>query len=156
MTGGRRPAAAEFRRVSVADLPALLDLQAAYYREDGYPFDASAARAAWTALLADEGLGAAWTAVAGDDVVGYLVVTFGFSLEYRGRDAFIDELYVTPGWRGAGLGRQAMTIADAACRASGVRALHLEVEPDKPRAAALYASHGFADRGRRLMTKRFQ
>jgi ribosomal protein S18 acetylase RimI-like enzyme len=142
-------------RLREADLDSLLALQALYYREDGYSFDRRAARRAWRRLLDDAMLGHGWSARSGADVVGYLVLTFGYSLEYRGRDAFIDELYIAPAFRGRGLGRQALRLADQACRRLGVRALHLEVEAGKAAARALYARSGFADRRRRLMTKTF-
>ena len=90
----------------------------------------------------------------GGEPAGYLVLTWGYSLEFHGRDAFIDELYVDPRHRGLGLGRQAVEWAEAACRAHGAGAMHLEVEIDNERAHALYRRIGFAERGLRLMTKR--
>jgi ribosomal protein S18 acetylase RimI-like enzyme len=39
-------------------------------------------------------------------------------------------------------------------RRLGVRALHLEVEPDNEAGVALYLSEGFGDRGRQLYTRR--
>ncbi len=86
-------------------------------------------------------------------VVGYLAVTLGFSLEYRGRDAFIDELFIEPGSRGLGLGREALEIAERYCRECGVRALHLEVERHHQSAFELYRRTGFEDHDRYLMTK---
>jgi ribosomal protein S18 acetylase RimI-like enzyme len=43
--------------------------------------------------------------------------------------------------------------AEDACLRLGVRALHLETDRTNPRAAALYARHGYVDHGRHLMTK---
>ncbi len=34
-----------------------------------------------------------WTIYWEDQVVGYIALTFGFSFEYKGRDAFIDEFF---------------------------------------------------------------
>lgn len=127
---------------------------AAYYAEDGYPFSASEARTAVTKLMSTPSLGALWVAELDGGVAGYLAVTFGFSLEYRGRDAFLDELYVAERFRGCGLGREAMELAERFCRESGVRALHLEVEQHRGEARELYRRRGFASRSRELMTKR--
>jgi ribosomal protein S18 acetylase RimI-like enzyme len=85
---------------------------------------------------------------------GYLVLTWGYSLEFHGRDAFIDELYVAPAHRGVGVGRDAVAFAETACREHGAGAVHLEVELDNERAHGLYRRSGFAERGLRLMTKR--
>ena len=83
-----------------------------------------------------------------------LKTTFiGYSIEYGGRDAFIDEVYIRAAYRGQGIGRQAMMFAETQCRALGVRALHLEVARDNTNAHALYRKVGFVDHDRYLMTK---
>lgn len=142
------------RRGRERDVPALLPMMAAYYAQDGYPFDEATAGAALAALAADERLGWLWVLERTGRPAGYLAVTLGFSLEYGGRDAFVDELYLAPEARGRGLGRALLRRAERACRAAGVRALHLEVEPGRRAAQALYRKAGFVDQGRRLMTRR--
>jgi GNAT superfamily N-acetyltransferase len=84
----------------------------------------------------------------------YLVITFGFSLEFGGRDAFVDELYVADEARGQGLGTLALEVAEAACREAGIHALHLEVEHVNARARALYERTGYQAHDRHLMTKK--
>jgi GNAT superfamily N-acetyltransferase len=142
-----------FRPANPTDVEALLKLQVAYYADDGYPFVETEARACWERLLGQPDNGRAWVAEHDGRLVGYSVLTFGYSLEYRGRDAFVDELYVAPEWRGRGLGREALSIIDAACAAAGVRALHLEVERNKETARGLYRRWGFVEHDRVLMTK---
>jgi len=143
-----------FRPAAPADLDALLALQRDYYAEDGYPFVPAVAREAFGRLLADRALGAAWLAEDGGRVAAYVVVTLGWSLEFGGRDAFVDELYVAPAARGRGLGSAGLAAAEAGARALGVRTLHLEVEHGKPAALDLYRRRGFAEHGRRLLKKR--
>ena len=144
-----------FRPASDADAPAIMRLMAGLYQEDGeVRLDPAAAERALRQLLALPEAGAVWLAEVGGEAVGYLAVTWGFSLEYHGRDAYIDELYVAPAHRGRGIGREALELADAACRSRGIRALHLEVERANVRAEALYRQAGFLDQDRRLMTRR--
>ena len=144
-----------FRPAVDGDIDGLLELMRAFYEEDGStPFVADAATSGLRALLRDPGHGRVWLIEHEGESAGYLVVTWGFSLEFHGRDAFIDELYVVPAHRGAGLGRQAVELAETACRSYGAGALHLEVETGNERAHALYRRSGFVDRGMRLMTKR--
>jgi ribosomal protein S18 acetylase RimI-like enzyme len=127
----------------------------ALYDEDGStPLREDAAETALRGLLAAPDRGLVWVIEQAGEAAGYLVLTWGYSLEFHGRDAFIDELYVAPSYRGAGLGRQAVEWAEDACRAHGAGAVHLEVEIDNERAHALYRRRGFAERGLRLMTKR--
>jgi ribosomal protein S18 acetylase RimI-like enzyme len=141
------------RSATLGDLDALLPLLRDFYAEDRHPFDASAVRAALEGLVRDPALGRAFLIEDGGALAGYLVVTFGYSLEFRGRDAFLDELYVAPAHRGRGLGREALRVAEACCLEAGARALHLEVRHDNEAAQGLYRSWGFGDRENYLMSK---
>jgi len=104
-------------------------------------------------LIANPALGALFVVEMSDRIEAYLVVTFGYSLEFGGRDAFVDELYVAPSARKKGLGTAALDTAEQACRAAGIRALHLEVERINLRAKSLYDRRGFYEHSRHLMTK---
>lgn len=148
--------ASAFRPATPADLPTVLALMRGFYAEDGATYD-DEAEGALRALLEDSGLGRVFLIIEeGGVAVGYLVVAFGYSLEFRGRDAFVDELYVAPAHRGHGLGREALRVAEQCCREAGVRALHLEVRPDNAQARRLYASQGYADREYYLMSKKLR
>jgi len=131
----------------------ILPLMRDYYGEDGYPFVLEEAAPALDRFLRGSELGRAWVLLDGGKVCGYLFLTFGYSLEYRGRDAFIDEIYVVPALRGGGHGERGLAVAEQGARESGVRVLHLEVEKAKPRTAAFYRRVGFEDHDRWLMSK---
>ena len=143
-----------FRRATDGDVDTVVEMMRDYYDDEGYPFDAVATRDAAQRLCESAELGALWMIDVSDEPVGYLVVTFGFSMEYRGRDAFIDDLYLRPDARGQGIGTQAIATAEAFCRAHDVHALHLEVEGEKLGARRLYERSGFVANDRALMTKR--
>jgi ribosomal protein S18 acetylase RimI-like enzyme len=146
--------AVAFRPATTADEPALLELMREFYRHAAMAWDEAAARAALHGLLADAGLGRALLIELDGALAGYLAVCFGYSLEFLGRDAFVDELYVREAFRGRGLGARALEIAADLCRECGVRALHLEVEHRNTRAQEIYRKAGFADREHYLMTRR--
>jgi ribosomal protein S18 acetylase RimI-like enzyme len=141
------------RPATSADVEPLLGLVEAFHSEDGYPFREEETRINLLRLLGDPQLGRLWVVEDAGALAGYLVLALGFSLEFRGRDAFVDELYLAPSHRGRGLGKQALALAEAACRELGVRALHLEVERDNDEALGLYRKAGFVDHDRYLMTK---
>ena len=141
------------RAAGARDLPLLLGMMRGLYAHDRLPWRPRPARAALARLLRDTRRGRAWLIVAGGEPAGYLVVTLGWSLEYLGRDAFVDELYLEPAWRGRGVGSAAVRLAEAACRRLGVRALHLEVERRNRRARRFYRRAGFVDHDRFLMTR---
>jgi ribosomal protein S18 acetylase RimI-like enzyme len=125
-----------------------------YYAFDGHPYDKCKARKALLALLREPSFGRTWTICAGDAPVGYLVLTFGYSLEFLGRDAFLDEFFLRPSHRGLGWGRQALDFAETEARAHGVQAIHLEVVRSNETAHSFYRKAGFRDRGHYLLSKR--
>jgi ribosomal protein S18 acetylase RimI-like enzyme len=141
------------RAASLADVDALVTLMSAFYREDGDSFDADASRAAFTALLAEPAWGRVWLAEEDGSVIAYVALTLGYSMEFGGRDAFVDDVYVVPTHRGRGVGSALLAECEQACHELGVRALHLGVRPSN-RAAALYRRFGFREQQHRLMTKR--
>jgi ribosomal protein S18 acetylase RimI-like enzyme len=145
---------APFRPATPADEPTLLELMREFYAEDRMPLDEAAARAALRGVLGDPSRGSAVLIEVDGAVAGYLVVCFGWSLEFQGRDAFVDELFLRAPFRGRGIGTRALEVAAELCRGSGVRALHLEVERGKTRAQLLYRRAGFVDRDHYLMTRR--
>ncbi len=85
------------------------------------------ARRATLALLETPVFGNIWLLKLAEEAVGYMVLTFGFSLEFGGRDALLDELFIAEHHRGSGLGKQALLFAFDHCKKAGIRALHLEV-----------------------------
>ena len=142
-----------FRLATPGDVGLIVAMMRAYYAQDGYTFVEEEARAAALMLIKDPKLGRLWVALDGDKIVGYVAVALGFSFEYRGREAFVDELLIAQSHRGRGLGREALELAEAYCREMGVNALHLEVERHRETALELYRDRGFEDFGRFLKTK---
>ena len=135
------------------DLEELLPLMREFYAGERLPFDEAVLRRALAELWLEPLHGAVWLARVEGYPVGYGVLCCGFSLEYRGRDAFVDELFVRPDRRNAGIGGHILDAMEAACRESGIEALHLEVDHDNPEGRRLYARRGFVDHERHLMTK---
>ena len=121
---------------------------------DGRSFDEAAHRAALLDLLADESLGCAWLIETDEQAVGYVILTLGYSLEFHGRNALVDELYLVEEARGQGIGTAVLGLLEEICRRFGVRALHLEVDRENVRAQALYRRVGYLDHDRYLLTKR--
>jgi GNAT superfamily N-acetyltransferase len=143
-----------FRPAADADLPALVALLRDSYAADGQGFDEDQATRTISWMMRDPARGDVRVAQDESGLVGYLILTFGFSLEYGGVDAFVDELYFVPEKRGQGLGTRALALAEQVCRERGVRALHLTVDRPKVRARDLYLRSGFVEHDRLLMTKR--
>lgn len=131
-------------------------MMAAFYAEDGMPFDRGRADSAVRQLLSGPELGRTWIAERNGEIAGYAVLTLGFSMEYMGRDGFIDDLYVRPGHRGRGVGTALLRELLGTCPELQVRALHLEVGRNKVGARSLYRRFGFLDHDRLLMTRQLE
>lgn len=87
--------------------------------------------------------------------IGYMVITFGWSVEFGGLDGIIDELFIRPGVRGRGIASEALVALPRALAGGGLRAIHLEVDKTNAQALKLYRRAGFATRDNYLsMSKR--
>jgi ribosomal protein S18 acetylase RimI-like enzyme len=135
------------------DLETFLELMREYYAYDGHEYDDAKARRALSKLLTVDQWGCAWLIRAGEAIIGYMVMCFGYSLEFGGRDAFLDEIYLREAYRGKGIGGQAIQYMVEDCRARGIKALHLEVMPGNARAIGFYERAGFENRGSSLMSQ---
>ena len=140
------------RAATHGDIAVLVELMTDFYRESSFSLPRESAKAVFEQLLTDPALGRVWICEQGREAAGYIVLTFGFSVEYGGRDAFVDDLFIRPAFRGRGLGKQLLDTLIGECAHLRVRALHLEVDRLHDRAHALYRSRGFQDNDRRLLT----
>lgn len=86
--------------------------------------------------------------------VGYAALSWGFSIEYGGRDGFLDEFYIVKERRGQGIGAAALHLLEKEAFAEGLVALHLEVLKDNKAAADFYHRNGYADQRSLFMSKR--
>lgn len=136
------------------DLDQIIELMGAYYAFDGLAFDESGARAAVSRLLADPSYGRVFLIQVDGMIAGYAVLVLGYSVEFHGRDAFVDEIYLREEYRRQGLGPRVLAFLEDVCRSLEVRALHLEVERHNTAAQSVYRRVGFVDHDRYLMTKR--
>lgn len=142
-----------FRVADPSDADTLVEMMRDFNKHERIAFDEREVRDVLTQLFANDSYGLACLLLLDDEVAGYVVITFGFSVEFRGRDALIDELFVKDEFRGRGLASAALRFAEGVCRERGIRALHLEVDRANTRAQSVYTRAGFADHDRYLLTK---
>ena len=140
------------RQASEPDLPDLLELMHEFYAESGYALNPDRARAAFLPLLGPSQLGEVWLAELEGRVAGHLVLTFCYSMEYGGRSAFVEDLFVRPALRNRGVGRALVGHARKICEGLGVRAMHLEVARTNGPAQTVYRAVGFDSTDRELLT----
>ena len=143
----------QFRAAAETDAETLLDFMRAYYEYDGHGYDREKARGALMALVRDPDLGRVWLILDDDSMVGYIVLCFGYSLEWLGRDAFVDEFYLREDYRGRGWGRRTMEFVEQEARKVEIRTLRLEVVRKNAAALATYRRLGFAEHESTFLSK---
>ncbi len=133
------------------DVPQLVALMEESYAESSFPLNRQRATEAFANLLADDRLGQVWLIQSGDQAIGYVVLTLCYSMEYGGRSAFVDDLFVRPSFRNAGLAAAALAEVKAVCAGRGIRAIHVETGGENGAAHAVYRRAGFTETDRQLL-----
>ncbi len=143
------------RRARPEDAAAILPLSAELYAMEGLGFDRDAARTALDHLLVHPELGFAFVAEDDDGrVLGYAICTYGYDLEFNGRDALLTEVLVAAPARVRGIGNVLLAEVEREAAREGAHAVHLLVRPDNAPALALYEGRGYEKNPRYFLSKR--
>ncbi|NNG02364.1 MAG: GNAT family N-acetyltransferase [Desulfobacteraceae bacterium] len=139
-------------RASIGDMDSLIHLMRQFYKESGFELNERLSRQAFDELIGNPALGGVWLMYENETRAGYIVLTYGFSMAYGGRDAYVEDLYVLPEFRDRGVGRCGIHTLFEACRAQGIRAVHVDVGTDNTPAIGLYTAFGFKKQGHLFLT----
>lgn len=142
--------ALSFKLAELADIEVLLDLM----QEQGLCNDAFTSRASVEALLGNNTMGKAWLIQGETEWGGYLILTYSYSLEFHGRDALLDQLYLRPDYQQPEAEIKAVQFSTEMARAGGAHALHVRVKRREVTIQDVYRAAGFEDDDSYLMTKR--
>ena len=126
------------RLATEQDVGVLLHMMADFNRLEEINWDPAIIDVALRKLLLDSSLGQVVMLEQDGVVLGYAVLTYGYDLEFAGRDAFVTEFYLCPDARGRGLGSWLLSQIEERARMADVQALHLMVRPENAPAMALY------------------
>ena len=136
-------------------LDQVLALVATFHEEQGITQDDTTRHAALAPVLEGTPYGAVYIIGPTRAPIGYVVMTFSWSVEFGGMDGFVDEIYIRPRVRGRGIATEVLLELPKALADAGIIALHLEVDRDNDTAQRLYGRTGFKPRERyMLMTRR--
>jgi GNAT superfamily N-acetyltransferase len=146
----------QVRKATVKDIPALLPLIAAYWDFESISgFEAQNIALQLEHLLSEPHLGAGWIATADTGSIGYLLAVYVFSLEHGGLTAEIDELFVSPPARGAGMGSGLIRAAEAEFTQIGCTNVSLQLSRHNDWARRFYHRFGYEERsGYELLDKK--
>ena len=146
-----------FRKARLADLDVLVELIKGIQVDDPWSCEFVEARAkeALRQLIADPSMGCAWLVCDEGREIGYIVLTFDYSLEYGGKCAWVDEFFVKKEYRGKGVGLQTLEFFASEAKKLGAKTVHLIVNYENP-AIRLYERAGFEKHQRYAMTKELE
>ena len=145
----------ELRLAGREDVETLVPLVMAYHRFEEVDMSEPVVRKAVAPLLGGSDHGRIWLIHHEGQCAGYIALCLGYSVEFAGREAFIDELYLHEQYRGRGIGRLAIEEVVRHAASLGVRAIHLEVAQGNETAQRFYSAMGFAPRSRYFLMTRF-
>ena len=135
----------------MADWEILLQLVKEFHQLEDVNLSEQKRVTALTMLVENAELGGIWLISYNNQIVGYIALCIGYSIEFSGQDAFIDEFYLRSDYRGKGLGKQALDQIKILAKQRGLQALHLEVDRSNSRAQRLYANAGFEAREKYIL-----
>jgi len=133
----------EIKLASIEDLEILLPLVRAFHEFEDIHIREEQRKSSLTELLTNNALGGIWLIDYNRQSVGYIALCLGYSIEFVGKEAFIDEFYIRPEFRGKGLGKQTLEFIKIAAKDLNIRTIHLEVARTNTNAHKLYSHSNF-------------
>ena len=130
---------------TVRDVVPLLAIQ---FREHDIALSDETIERAVRGLVDVNGRGRVIAAYEEGRAIGVAVLAYTWTLEHGGLCTWLDELYVIPERRGAGIGTALLHEAMRVAEEDGCLAMDLEVDAEHVRAERLYEREGFARRMR--------
>jgi GNAT superfamily N-acetyltransferase len=138
-------------RLEPADQDTVVGLLVAQTREHRIQVESESLSQVVARVLSDERYGFLLVARVDRDIVGVAYVATILSVEHGGPVGWVEELYVSPAYRGQGVGRALLNGVLEQAQELGLVALDLELDVEHERAESLYARFGF----RKLMRSRW-
>ena len=112
-------------------LDRVLSLVERYHEECGIPSDEVTRKRAVEPLVNGSPMGAIWLIGPQRAPLGYVLVTFGWSIAQGGMEGWVDETYIRPSVRRRGIGTEVLHSVAVALGQGGVKALHMRLDnPD--------------------------
>jgi GNAT superfamily N-acetyltransferase len=142
----------EVRQATLADVDDVVALISRFFVEEGFEGSAEVIRGRAPTFLSTPA-NAAFLGCVDDQAVGVATLTTAFGFE-SGAYAEIEDLYVAPPWRRAGLGRALVEACLRECRNRRITDIEVVVTPEgdaRHDLGAWYRALGFRDTGRAIL-----
>jgi ribosomal protein S18 acetylase RimI-like enzyme len=145
-----------FKPLEKSEIEIIVSMMENFYAIDNYPIDIEVSKILFHEFIADENLGKAYLIYSNNKIIGYVILTFVFSFEYKGKIAFLDELYIEEDHRGKGIGKQALLFCKQLAKQLDFKLIYLEVENHNEKAQKLYIANDFVFHNRKIMKHKIE
>ncbi len=126
-----------------------------FYAIYNYPINIETTKKLFKEFIENENLGKSYLIYDDSEIVGYAILTFIFSFEYKGRMAFFEELFIIASARKLGIGKIAIDFIKKEAKKHNVKMMYLEVENHNEIAQKLYIANDFVIHNRKIMKFKF-
>ncbi len=140
-----------FKPLKFSEIDIIIKMMQEFYAIDGYPIDVDITKKLFNEFISNENLGKSYFVYNDSEIVGYAIMTFIFSFEYKGRMAFFEELFINKSSRGLGIGKLAIDFIKQEAEKANIKMMYLEVENHNEIAQKLYLANDFVIHNRRIM-----
>ena len=124
-------------------LTQVLGLMARYHEEAAMPFDDAHRAQVAAPLLDGNPLGAIWLIGPGRAPLGYVMISFGWSMTDGGMVGHLEEAFIRASVRGRGIGTEVMHAVVVNLRKAGLKAMHVHL-PNGAAATSFCRRVGFS------------
>jgi len=143
----------DYKTATEKDIDSLLLMMSEFYKHEQIQFNNEILKSTIIDLIQNPFLGKIWLINVNSQVVGYFVLTYIFSLEYGGRNALLDEIFIKKDFRGKGIGSKTLNFIEQQCKIDNIHVVHLQVKKFNPSAKKLYELNGYREVDRTFMIK---
>ncbi len=144
-----------FKPLQYSEVDVITKMMQEFYAIDDYSIDVDLSKKLFEEFIKNENLGKSYIIYNNIEIVGYAIMTFIFSFEYKGRMAFFEELFINKSSRGLGIGRLAIDFIKQEAEKANVKMMYLEVEKHNEIAQKLYLANDFVIHNRKIMKFKF-
>lgn len=127
-----------------ADTGRVLSLMQRYHEEAGLPHDDAHRLAAVAPILGGNPLAAIWLIGPARAPLGYVFVSFGWSVAHGGMVGWLEEAFIRPSVRSRGIGTEIVHIVALSLSKAGMKAMHARLPDSAERASGFCKRCGFS------------
>lgn len=144
-----------FKPLQYSEVDVITKMMQEFYAIDDYSIDVDLSKKLFEEFIKNENLGKSYIIYNNIEIVGYVIMTFIFSFEYKGRMAFFEELFINKSSRGLGIGKLAIDFIKQEAEKANVKMMYLEAEKHNEIAQKLYLANDFVIHNRKIMKFKF-